>query len=247
MPDLSQKSKQQQAAAAAVAPSTAASSPSAKEKLRQDLRGAGYTAGTSALQPPPPSPFADLTPSQQRYVEAILAIEAANPKATANDIAMAISLLLWEGRIWEKDGKAADVARPAGAPLVLDYAGGKGYQDVKLTREQEQFLQQQRGVKDRHGNASGVTHAFPAVAAQAGREGTAAGSYNTFMTTKGGDFIQDCARMIVEQNFTSVFREAEQRDNKRAIEVAKAIGAGGGSLSLRLAEQFRRENAQKPS
>lgn len=244
MPELTPKTSPKQTAATAATQTTAG--PSAKDRLRQDLRGAGYAAGQAAVQPPPPSPFADLTPSQQRYVEAIAAIEAANPKATANDIAMAISLLLWEGRIWDKSGKASDVTRPAGAPLVLDYAGGKGYENVKLTPEQEAFLQKERGVKDKQGRSSGVAHAFPAVAAQAGREGTAAGSYNTFMTTKGGDFIQDCARMIVEQNFTGVFRDAEQRDNRRAIDVAKTIGTGGGSLSLRLAEQFRKENAQKP-
>jgi len=245
MAELAPKSTQKVAPTAACA-TPAAAAPTSRDRVRQELRGQSYSAGQAALQPPPPSPWADLTPSQQRYVETIAAIEAANPKATANDIAMAISLLLWEGRIWDKSGKAADVTRPAGMPLVLDYAGGKGYQDVELSEEHQQFLNNERGVKDKHGKASGVAHAFPAVAAQAGREGTAAGSYNAFMTTKGGDFIQDCARMIVEQNFTSVFRDAEARDNKRAIDMAKAMGTGG-SLSMRLAEQFRRENGATPN
>ncbi len=52
---------------------------------------------------------------QRSYVENLRAIEKANPKATTHDVAMALSMVLWQWRLWEKDGKAADVATPAGA------------------------------------------------------------------------------------------------------------------------------------
>lgn len=234
------------------APTQAAAAPASARAGRSELRGMSYQQGQAAVSTgaPPlagagPNPLADLTPTQTRYIENLLAIEAANPKATPNDVAMAVSLLLWGGRIWEKDGKAADVTRPAGVPLVLDYAGGEGYKNVKVSNEQEQFLEKQRNVQDKHGRSSGVAHAFPAVAAQAGREGTASGAYNTYMTTTGGDFIQDMARIIVEQNMGGVFREAEQRDNNRAIQVAKETGKTQRPLSETLIAQFRRENAEK--
>lgn len=241
MPDYTTRPKTTTADIAA-GPTTAPTT-TAKEQLRSGLKGMGYAAGQAKLSPASGAarPDLGLTPSQQRYVETIAAIEAANPKATAYDIAMAVSLLLWEGRIWDRSGKASDVTRPAGAPLVLDYAGGDGYKNVKTSDEQQQFLQKQRGVKDRQGQQSGVAHAFPAVAAQAGREDSAAGSYNSYMVTKGGDFIQDMARMIVEQNF-NVFREAEAKDNQRAIEIAKQIGKKGGVLSATLAQKFAEEN-----
>ena len=35
---------------------------------------------------------------------------------------MALSLVLWEGRIWDQSGEASDVTHPGGVPLVLDYA-----------------------------------------------------------------------------------------------------------------------------
>lgn len=193
----------------------------------------------------PEGALADLTPSQRRYVEQIQAIERANPKAKPSDIAMAISLLLWGGRLWEKDGTAADVATPGGLPLVLDYAGGEGYRDVKLSPEQKTFIRKQREVHDRQGRESGVAHTFPAVAAQAGREGTLAGAYNTYMVTSGGDAIQDVARVIVEQS-SNVFREAEARDNERAIQIAEEIGDSGQPLSVALIEHFRAENGGGP-
>lgn len=189
-------------------------------------------------------PLAGLTPSQATYIQNLRAIEAANPRATANDIAMALSLLLWEGRIWDASGEASDVTQPGGVPLVLDYAGGEGYRDVELTVEQELVIHEQREVHDAHGRESGVAHAFPAVAAQAGREDTIAGAYNTEMVTAGGDFIQDVATIIVEQRLDGTFRDAEARDNERAVEVAEEAGATGRPLSELLAEQFRLENAE---
>jgi hypothetical protein len=206
----------------------------------KDTRGAWntYLQGVSEQ---PMDPLKDLTSSQRKYIENLRAIEKANPKAKPTDIAMAISLVLWGGRIWEQDGKAADVATPGGAPLVLDYAGGKGYEDVKVSDAQKQLLRQQREVHDTKGKESGVAHAFPAVAAQAGRTGTTTGSYNSFMVTTGGDFIQDVARVIVEQN-TNVFRDAEKRDNERALQVAEEIGDSDLALSVALTERFRAEN-----
>lgn len=186
----------------------------------------------------------DLTRSQRRYVKGLRAVERANPKAGPEDIAMAISLLLWEGRIWDRDGSAADVTQPAGVPLVLDYKGDEGYKDVKMSTGQERFFNKHRGVTDKHGARSGVTHAFPAVAALAGREGTSRGDYNAHMVTKGGDFIQDMARMIVEQNFSSVFRDAEARDNDRALELAHRNAGSTQPLSQSLTEQFRMENME---
>lgn len=186
----------------------------------------------------------DLTPSQRAYVENLRAIEKANPEATANDIAMAISLLLWEGRIWDQSGEAADVATPYGVPLVLDYAGGEGYEDVELDREQQEALRKQREVHDRHGRESGVAHTFPAVAAQAGREDTTAGEYNRHMVTAGGDFIQDVATVIVEQRLDGTFREAEARDNERAVKIAEGAEGGDRPLSELMVEQFRAENAE---
>ena len=207
---------------------------------QKDTRGAwnSYVQGVSEQ---PVDALKDLTSSQRKYIENLRAIEKANPKAKPTDIAMAISLVLWGGRLWEQDGKAADVATPGGAPLVLDYAGGKGYQGVKVSDAQKQLLHQQREVNDAKGRESGVAHAFPAVAAQAGRSGTAAGRYNSYMVTKGGDFIQDVARVIVEQS-TNVFREAEARDNERALQVAEEIGDSNLPLSVALVERFRAEN-----
>ena len=229
----------------AVAPPKGAS-PAGKATggVRSELRASNYDDGRRMLQPPPAVAAAveGLTPSQQVYVQTLLAVEAANPKASPNDIAMALSLLLWEGRIWERDGKAADVTRPAGVPLVLDYKGGQGYQNVRMTNDQQQFFQNQRNVRDKHGVESGVAHSFHAVAANAGREGTMSGSYNTHMVTSGGDFIQDVARVLIEQKFTGVFRDAEMRDNNRALKVATDIARGGRKLSEALIERFRSEN-----
>jgi|GEM_PF-3539012 len=221
----------------------------AASAVRDDLRASTYDEGRARLQPPPPgAPVAgDLTPSQLRYVEVLQMVEAANPKAKPNDIAMALSLLLWEGRIWERDGKAADVTRPAGVPLVLDYKGGQGYKDVKLTREQEQFFEKQRNVSDKRGVDSGVAHMFPAVASVAGREGTAAGAYNSRMVTSGGDFIQDVARVLLEQKFDGVFRDAEMRDNNRSLKISVDIAKSGRQLSAALIDRFREENAVRPA
>ncbi len=185
--------------------------------------------------------LSDLTPSQRSYIENLQAIEALNPKASPEDIAMAISLLLWEGRIWERDGSAADVTQPAGIPLVLDYAGGDGYRSVKMDPKQEQILREQRGVRDQQGTPSGVSHTFPAVAAWAGREESMTGGYNAHMVTSGGDFIQDMARLIVEQDL-NIFREAERRDNERAQALAQENKGSGRSLSSCLLEHFREEN-----
>ncbi len=214
-----------------------------EERERSDDANAAWKRYVTQLQAEK-DPLAGLTASQARYIENLRAIEAANPKASASDIAMALSLVLWEGRIWEKDGKAADVTRPGGLPLVLDYAGGDGYKNVQVSDEQKSALHQQREVHDAHGRESGVAHAFPAVAAQAGREDTLAGAYNTRMVTSGGDFIQDMATMIVDQKFDGVFREAEARDNERAVEIAEAAGSGR-PLSELMADEFREENAEQ--
>ncbi len=211
---------------------------------RSPQAAAAWQAYVGGLNKGKEDDLADLTASQKPYIENLRAIEKANPKATPQDIAMALSMVLWEGRIWERDGKAADVTRPAGAPLVLDYAGGKGYQDVKLSPENEQAIRTQREVHDKHGRESGVAHAFPAVAAQAGRQGTMAGDYNAYMVSKGGDLIQDVAQIIVEQKLDGTFRDAEARDNQRAVEIGKEAG-GGEALSVLLCRHFRRENAEK--
>ena len=231
------------------APSTAKApspAPTTAAARREELRAATYQQGRSMLQPPPAAAAAleGLTPSQRRYVEVLQAVEAANPKAKPADLAMALSLLLWEGRIWERDGKAADVTRPAGVPLVLDYKGGDGYKNVTMTREQEQFFEQQRNVSDQGGVQSGVAHAFPAVASMAGREGSASGAYNARMVTSIGDFIQDVARVLVERKFQGVFRDAEMRDNNRALKMAVDVGKSGRALSAALIERFREENRE---
>lgn len=213
--------------------------------VKSPAQAAAWQAYVSGLQKGPNDDLADLTSSQRGYVENLRAIEKANPKATTNDVAMALSMVLWEGRLWEKDGKAADVATPAGAPLVLDYKGGEGHKDVKLSAEQEKLIRQQREVQDKHGRESGVAHAFPAVAAQAGREGTWAGAYNTHMVTKGGDFIQDVAQVIVEQKLDGTFRAAEARDNERAVQIAEEAGASGEALSVLMTRHFRQENAEQ--
>ncbi|MBU0553310.1 hypothetical protein KKF91_13180 [Myxococcota bacterium] len=230
------------------AASHALESQSQQEMFESDPRAQaawqGYMRQLQAKPAKEEDTLEDLTASQQRYVKTLKAVEAANPKAGPQDIAMSISLLLWGGRIWDHDGKAADVTRPAGVPLVLDYQGGEGYKDVKMTDRQSQFFQNQRGVTDQHGLKSGVAHAFPAVAALAGREDTVKGDYNAHMVTKGGDFIQDMARMIVELNFETVFRDAEARDNERALELAHKNAGSSRPLSESLAEQFRLENME---
>lgn len=187
--------------------------------------------------------LSDLTQSQRSYIENLQAIERANPKATPQDIAMAISVLLWEGRIWDRDGKAADVTSPGGVPLVLDYKGGQGYHDVKMGPEQEKALREQRTLTDKQGKDSGVAHTFPAVASMAGREDTMLGSYNAKMVTSGGDAIQDLAQIIVEQKLEGTFREAEKRDNERAVAIAEEYGSR--PLSESLIEHFRKENLKE--
>jgi hypothetical protein len=219
--------------------------------VQNGLKGLSYAEGRETLSPSgsardgEPDPLAGLTPSQRRYVENLLAVEEANPDASPNDVAMAISLLLWGGRLWEQNGDAASVTQVAGVPLVLDYAGGDGYQDVELGDKQQAFFHKQREVYDARQRQSGVAHTFPAVAAQAGREGSAAAAYNTHMVTKGGDFIQDMGRVIVEQKLDGVFREPEQRDNNRALEISKQIATRSRPLSQLLLEQFHRENHER--
>ncbi len=189
--------------------------------------------------------LSDLTESQQSYIENLQAIENANPKASPQDIAMAISVLLWEGRIWDRDGAAASVTKPLFFPMVLDYKGGDGYQDVKMDIHQQQALREQRTLTDKQGVRSGVAHTFPALAANAGREGTAKGAYNTTMVTSGGDAIQDLAQIIVEQRLEGTFRDAEARDNERAVQIAEENG--DRKLSESLLEHFREENVMDPN
>ncbi len=83
--------------------------------VKSPAQAAAWQAYVSGLQKGANDDLADLTASQSSYVENLRAIEKANPKATTHDVAMALSMVLWQGRLWEKDGKAADVATPAEA------------------------------------------------------------------------------------------------------------------------------------
>jgi hypothetical protein len=65
------------------------------------------------------------------------------------------------------------------------------------------------------------------------------------MVTAGGDFIQDVATIIVEQRLDGTFREAEARDNERAVEIAEEAAETGRPLSEMMADHFRQENAER--
>lgn len=111
-----------------------------------------------------------------------------------------------------------------------------------MTPEQEKHIRTEREIYDKQGTESGIAHAFPAVAAMSGREDESSGAYNTHMVTKGGDFIQDMAAMIVEQKFDTVFRQAEAIDNQRAVNVAHKNAKQSRKLSDALLEEFRLED-----
>lgn len=208
-----------------------------------DVDRGGQTATRDYMASLRGDSLSDLTSTQRSYIENLQAIEKLNPKASAQDIAMAISVLLWEGRIWNRDGSAASVTSPLGIPLVLDYQGDAGYQDVKMSPDQQAALHKQRTLTDTQGRASGVAHTFPAVAAMAGRKDTLAGDYNTKMVTSGGDMIQDLAQIIVDQRLEGTFRDAERRDNERAVKIAQS--GDDHRLSESLLGHFRAENADQ--
>ena len=94
-------------------------------------------------------------------------------------------------------------------------------------------------AEDKHGERSNVNHAFPAVAAQAGR-GWLGRDYGSFMATSGGDTLQYTGALLVEQE--NNFSAGEYSGNMRAETIADEVRERGGSLSDAMLEQFRREN-----
>ena len=130
----------------------------------------------------------DLSPSQARWIRVLRELEMLNPPATVQDLAMAVSLRIWNaGQMWDDNGKSSYPG------LILDYEGGDGHKSVRFGDGQGSEISRRDlmpWAKDQGGDASNVNHAFPAVAAQAGR-GTLSAEYASFMATSGGDTLQN--------------------------------------------------------
>ena len=178
----------------------------------------------------------DLTPSQARWIRVLRQLELLNPRATVQDLAMAVSLEIWNaGQMWDDNGKSSYPG------LILDYEGGEGYRDVDFGRGRDRIGREDLlgWAEDQHGDSTNVNHAFPAIAAQAGR-GWLGREYGSFMATSGGDTLQNAGALIVEQE--NNFNAGEYAGNLRAETIADQVRERGGSLSDAMLEQFRKEN-----
>lgn len=179
----------------------------------------------------------DLTPSQARWIRILRQLELLNPKATVQDLAMALSLRIWSaGQMWDRNGRSSYPG------LILDYEGGDGYQAVDFGEGTEDEIGRDQllaWAEDAQGDSSNVNHAFPAVAAQAGR-GWLAREYGSFMATSGGDTLQNLGALLVEQDDN--FNAGEYEGNLRAERIADDVRRRGGGLSEALLEEFRKDN-----
>lgn len=178
----------------------------------------------------------DLTPTQARWIRVLRQLELLNPRATVQDLSMALSLEIWNaGQMWDESGKSSYPG------LILDYEGGDGHRSVDFGRGDDRIGREDLlgWAEDKHGERSNVNHAFPAVAAQAGR-GWLGREYGSFMATSGGDTLQNTGALLVEQE--NNFSAGEYSGNMRAETIADEVRERGGSLSDAMLEQFRREN-----
>jgi hypothetical protein len=182
----------------------------------------------------------DLTPSQARWVRILRQLEMLNPEATVQDLSMALSLRIWNaGQMWDDQGKSSYPG------LILDYEGGEGHKSVRFGDGEGSEISRRDllgWAKDDEGSSTNVNHAFPAIAAQAGRSKLSA-EYASFMATSGGDTLQNMGAMLVEgeNNFSS----GEYAGNLRAEAIADRVRDEGGSLSEAMLQQFRKENADR--
>ncbi|RME22275.1 MAG: hypothetical protein D6798_16170 [Deltaproteobacteria bacterium] len=181
--------------------------------------------------------LADLTPSQARWIRMLRQLELLNPQATVADLAMALTLRIWDAdQMWDKNGKSAYPG------LILDYQGGDGFKRIRFEGDDGQRVDTgvlKRWATDRHGETTNVNHAFPAVAAQAGR-GRLAAEYASFMVTSGGDTLQNTAETLMGN--PEHWSAGEYAGNLRAEEIADQHRETGRPLSVLLLEQFRLEN-----
>ena len=181
--------------------------------------------------------LADLTPSQARWIRMLRQLELLTPQATVADLAMALSLKVWDaGQMWDKNGKSAYPG------LILDYQGGDGFKKVRFQGDDGQQVDTgvlKKWATDRHGETTNVNHAFPAVAAQAGR-GRLAAEYASFMATSGGDTMQNTAETLLGN--PEHWSAGEYAGNLRGEEIADQHRETGKGLSVLLLEQFRLEN-----
>lgn len=182
----------------------------------------------------------DLTPSQAAWIRRLRDLEMLNPNATVADLSMAVSLKVWSaGQMWDQNGKSQYPG------LILDYKGGDGYKSVRFDDGQKGGKRvDENGLKDWAQDASGastnVNHAFPAIAAQAGRS-RLAGEYASFMATSGGDTLQNLGETVVNGN-TNQWSAGEYKGNLRGETMADENREKGGKLSDNLLRQFRTEN-----
>lgn len=187
----------------------------------------------------------DLTPSQANWIRRLRDLEMLNPKATVEDLSMAISLKVWaNGQMWDKDGKSQYPG------LILDYKGGDGHKNVKFDDGQKGGKKvDEKGLfdwaSDKNGKKTNVNHAFPAVAATAGRSRLAA-EYASFMATSGGDTMQNVAETVINQN-PGQWSAGEYAGNFRGEDVAdkNRDAKGKSKLSDLMLDQFRNENKPK--
>ena len=178
----------------------------------------------------------DLTPSQARWIRVLRELEMLNPQATVQDLSMALSLRIWNaGQMWDDKGKSSYPG------LILDYEGGQGYQKVNFGEGENEIRQRDlmSWATDQKGDRTNVNHAFPAVAAQAGRSWLSR-EYGSFMATSGGDTLQNMGAALVEGE--NNFNAGEYAGNLRAETIADQVREKGGSLSDAMLEQFRKEN-----
>ena len=188
----------------------------------------------------------DLTPSQREWISYLREIEQLNPDASVQDLSMAMSLKVWSaGQMWDKNGKSQYPG------LILDYEGGDGYKSVVFPERDDEkggpHERLKRWAKDSQGDNTNVNHAFSAVASQAGRGGVAS-EYASFMTTSGGDTMQNLGHMLVslvDGDFGGMFDQfsgGEYAGNFRAEAIADEVADGDKSLSELLLGHFRDEN-----
>ncbi len=192
----------------------------------------------------------DLTPSQREWILLLREVEQLNPEASVEDLAMAMSLKVWNaGQMWDENGKSQYPG------LILDYQGGDGYKDVVFPEDEygrggkgSIHERLKRWAVDKNGESTNVNHLFPAVAAQTGR-GWLSREYGSLMATSGGDTLQNLGHMLtsaLDGKFGSMFQQfssGEYAGNLRAEDIADQLREGG-SLSEKLLAAFREENKQ---
>lgn len=209
--------------------------------LREFIRGGGGAPEVDEL--------GDLTASQKEWILLLREIEQLNPDASIEDLAMAMSLKVWNaGQMWDSEGKSQYPG------LILDYEGGEGYKDVVFPEDDysrggkgSMHERLKRWATNKEGDSTNVNHVFPAVAAQAGR-GWLSREYGSLMATSGGDTLQNIGHMLTstfEGEFGSMFKQfsgGEYSGNFRAEEIADQLREDGGSFSEMLLKHFREEN-----